>query len=161
MKKFWENYRIIILYCIFGTLTTLIDWIIFYFLKEAGFTATNKGFTICNAISFSASLIFSYITNKRIVYRNKESRPIYVFLETLKFVGGRIVSGAIEVFLPAPLSNYLCGITIGFGRYAVYLDRQWVAKIVASTLVVFINYFFGKWFVFKEPKDNKTEENNS
>lgn len=159
MKKFWLKYKVIVLYCIFGILTTLIDWFIFYFLKEAGLTKTNAGFTACNAVSFTVSMIFSYVTNKRIVYKSTETRPYYIFLETLKFAAGRVFSGAIEVFLPAPLSHYLEGITLRLGDWGLYLDRQWIAKIVVSSLVVFINYFFGKWFVFKDKKETDKEAN--
>lgn len=160
MKGFWNRNKVVILYCIFGTLTTLVDWIIFYFIKATGFTKTNYGFMLANAISFTSSVLFAYVTNKRYVFEGSEKRPLMVLKEAAIFFAGRMLSGLFEIFGPAPLSHYLGkGFKIPlWGGNVFHFDAQWMAKLIMSCFVVFINYFYGKWFVFKNHKREKLME---
>ena len=66
---------------------------------------------------------------------------------TIKFVGARLATGAIEI-LGLPLLYY-----IGM-KQSLFGVEGFMAKIVVSVVVVLLNYVFSKLFIFRIKKEN-------
>ena len=92
IKKHWE----IIIYLIFGGLTTLVDFLVYWpLLHWLRWPATAS-----NAVAWVAAVVFAFLTNKPFVFKSNDWRPKTFFPELGKFVGCRLASFALsEVFL--------------------------------------------------------------
>lgn len=127
MKKLTRE---VVLYLIFGTLTTLINILaysaLYYKLDIANLPA--------NIISWIISVFFAYITNKIWVF---ESRKKNYLSEAVVFFGCRGLTGILDVAL-----MYLA---------VDCLDYEGaVTKILVNIIVIILNYIFSKALVFKK-----------
>ena len=75
MIKIYQKYKEIILYLIFGVLTTLISLVTYYILVSA-ILNPDKAFELqlANIISWIVSVLFAYITNRRYVFESKKQK---------------------------------------------------------------------------------------
>lgn len=132
MKRFRELF----LYLLFGGLTTLVNFTAY------SLTVDHCGITLSNAIAWAAAVLFAFFTNKAYVFRSKASALGAVLRELAAFVGGRAVSGVLEIFLPGIL------VQLGLNQTAFGITGFW-AKAAVSVFVVVLNYFVSKFIVFK------------
>lgn len=137
IKDLFHQYREIIVYLIFGILTTLVDWLVDIPLhKFAGFPAIASA-----AVAWCAAVIFAFLTNKPIVFRSMDWSAEVVIPELLKFVGCRIGSGLFGIafmFLTVDLPG------MGNVIYFWFITHHMVMKIVSSVVVIIINYIGSK-----------------
>ena len=128
-----RKYRDAIVYIVFGGLTTLVNWLVYYpCLNLLSLSAS-----VSTMIAWAIAVVFAYLTNKPFVFRSNDWSLAAVLPEAAKFVGCRLGSGALEtgvMFVAVDLFH-------GNGNF-------W--KIPASVLVVILNYFAGKLVVFRE-----------
>ncbi|MBR6360783.1 MAG: GtrA family protein, partial [Clostridia bacterium] len=130
-KVFTEE---IILYIIFGALTTLVNFTATVLLKKFVFTAEQTGvFTLCNAIAWAVSVIFAFFTNKLFVFKSRSFAPAVFAKEFISFVAARILTGIMEIILPEALMKAGLDQTL-FGV------KGMVAKIAVSVFVIVLNY---------------------
>lgn len=165
MKKLWIKYKEIVMYIIFGVLTTLVNWLTYaivepplsralngdtVILTMAHFELTNATLAIflANLIAWVAGVLFAFITNKIWVFESKSWRPKVAFKEFWLFVLARLITGVLEWF-GVPLL-----VALGLNRPLFGVDG-FVAKILVSVIVVILNYVFSKLIIFKE---NRNEE---
>lgn len=120
----------IVLYIIFGVLTTLVN-IISYLLFAKIFGINNL---LSNIMAWGFSIVFAYITNRIYVFESKNENILYEFS---LFVMGRGLSGIVDSIL--------------FYTFVVWwmLDDV-ISKIVINIIVIILNYVFSKWIIFKE-----------
>lgn len=118
----------LILYVIFGILTTLVN-IIVYFV----FTRLGINYLISNILAWFLSVLFAYVTNRRWVFESKSSD---ILKECGLFFSGRIFSGVVDTGL-----MYLFIDILSIGDV--------ISKIVIQVIVVILNYIISKWIVFK------------
>lgn len=134
----YRKHREIIMYVIFGGLTTVVSfaiyWIFDSLLEFSGL--------VSNIISWIASVTFAYVTNKLFVFDSKDASFKKIVTEALSFYGCRLFSGAVETFF--------IWLTVDFLSF-----NSMLMKLVVSVFVVIANYFFSKIFVFKNT-ENKT-----
>lgn len=133
IKKLYARHKDVLLYLIFGVLTTGVNYIVYYPLYNiAGISAT------CSTIiAWFCAVIFAFLTNKPIVFSSTDWRIQTVLSELWKFFAGRVASGATETLI-----MYLA-------VEVAQLDGN-IVKLVASILVVIMNYFASKLFVFNK-----------
>lgn len=137
-------------YIFFGITTTLVNLLVFSIMKAAGATATDLGLTITNALAWVIAVIYAYITNKIWVFESKNREKKFVVREAGKFFAGRVFSGVFEILLPTPLTRlFKNGLTISLPGKEIFLDDQWVAKILVCGLVIILNFIISKLIVFK------------
>ncbi len=159
IKKLFDKYREIIMYLIFGVLTTLVAWVSYAIFTKvipeisfAGITIAHT--TSANVLSWICGVIFAYVTNKIWVFESKSWKPSVAFKELWQFVASRLITGFIEWF-GLPLL-----IHIGFD-YALFGVDGMLAKILVSVIVVILNYVFSKLLIFKgnkkDPNAHKDE----
>lgn len=132
-SKLFDKYRDIIVYFLFGVLTTLVNVIIYYVF----YNALSAAAAVSNIIAWVFAVVFAFFTNKPFVFKSKDwSREVAV-PEFFKFIGCRLGSGLIETLLLFVLVDVLR-----------YNGNLW--KLLISVLVVVLNYIFSKFIVFRK-----------
>ena len=137
IKSLFYKYREIIVYLIFGVLTTLVDWAVDIPLhKFAHFPAI-----VSATVAWIAAVAFAFFTNKPIVFRSLDWSARVVIPELLKFVGCRIGSGIFGIgfmFLTVDLTG------IGDTIYFWFITHHMAMKVVSSVFVIIFNYIGSK-----------------
>lgn len=138
IKKVLYKYKKLILYILFGGMTTILNWIVY-----AIGVKLQLGITISNILAWAIAVFFAFITNKLFVFESKILKIRVIFNEFIKFVGARILTGAIEIG-GLPLLYYL-----GMNQQLFGIDG-FIAKIMISIIVMVLNYVFSQVLVFKK-----------
>ena len=156
--KFREGF----LYLVFGGLTTVLSLAMFWAFKAAGCTKTDLGYTTVNAICWFSAVTFAYFTNRTWVFNSEAQGKKKVFAEAVKFYGGRVFTGIFEILLPVPIS-YMCGKGISFeiSGFEINLDEQWMSKFIVMAIIITMNYFVSKFFVFRKKKEKTQNSENT
>lgn len=133
----------VIMYIIFGVLTTLVNLIISFVLVGA----LKIDGSIASAIGIISSILFAYFTNRKWVF-NSQARGIKERLnEFWKFIAGRLVTMIIEQG----------GVMILYGALNMPFTP---VKLSLTIIVIILNYIFSKFFAFKtnnEETSNKED----
>ncbi len=133
IRALLAKYQDVISYLIFGVLTTVVNFLVYYPLTNIlGLDAT-----FSNVIAWAVSVAFAFVTNKPFVFKSHDWSAKVVVPELYKFVGTRVGSGALETVMIFLLVNLLRS------------DGN-VVKLVVSVLVVIINYVGSKLIVFRK-----------
>lgn len=133
IKKFMT--KELILYVVFGVLTTLVNVGTFYVLTN--FLHYNEN--IANIIAILLAVIFAYITNRKLVFNSKASSFSEIFFEICKFFSARFFTMVVEFFGFMLLFNIL------------HIPNL-ISKISITVLVIVLNFFLSKFFAFKNNK---------
>lgn len=154
IKDLFIKYKEIIIYVIFGVLTTVVSWGSYTVFVEV---LSMKVF-VGNLLSWICAIVFAYVTNKLWVFESKSWKPSVIGKEIVTFVASRGITGVIEI-LCVPLlaktgfDNIFYGIlekmNISIG--ILFTDGIY-SKIFLSVVVVILNYFFSKFIIFKNKK---------
>lgn len=131
IKKFFT--KEIILYAIFGVLTTLVNIVCFYILTK--FINLEENFS--NAISIIAAILFAYFTNRKFVFNSTATTAKEKLTEFVKFILGRAFSMIVE----------LVGFFLMFNIASI---DEFISKILISIIVIILNFFISKFFAFKK-----------
>lgn len=130
LQKFLS--REVIMYVIFGVLTTLVNLVISFVLVGA-FKIDGS---IASAIGIITSILFAYFTNRKWVF-NSQAKGIKEKLnEFWKFIAGRLVTMIIEQG----------GVMILYGGLNLPFTP---VKLSLTIIVIILNYIFSKFFAFK------------
>ena len=133
LKSILHKYYDVIVYLVFGVLTTLVNFLVYYpCLNVLHFSAA-----VSNAIAWVFAVAFAYVTNKLFVFGSHDWSAATVVPELTKFVGCRVGSGALET-----------GILFLVVDALHWNGNLW--KVITSVLVVVINYVASKLLVFKK-----------
>ena len=144
IKAFVKEHRQGVLYLVFGALTTLVS-----ILSFALFNALlgDDKYLVSNLISWVIAVIFAFFTNKHIVFASRSNDRKTLLSEGGKFLGARVISlGLEELILWLMLdilgmeSLLLLGVITG----------EVIAKVVATVVVVAVNYLISKFIIFKK-----------
>lgn len=147
MQKIWKkcvNYETIS-YIVCGVLTTLVDWVVFSVLNERW----QVDYRISTALAWLAAVLFAYVVNKLIVFRNFQFRPSHLWKEWWTFFAARACSGIMVMVLMIVLVDLLRWGEFYIGTLAAGL---YLAKAVVSVINLVANYIFSKLWIFKKPK---------
>ncbi len=127
----FEKYRMVIMYLIFGVLTTIINIISFDLLSEVLPTV------ISNIIAWLLSVIFAFFTNKYFVFDTDGDTQKTFVAQLISFFAARIISGVIDTGIVYVFIDIL-----GFNKTAV--------KILSNIFVIIFNYVASKLVIFKK-----------
>lgn len=142
MTELLKKYKSLILYVIFGGLTTVVDWSIsflLYYLWGDAIEATPILLHGANVIAWVAAVAFAYVTNRIWVFESKRRGFLPILGEIAAFAGGRVLTLILQEVIMGVFCTWL-----GFNEY--------LFKIVAAVLVVILNYFISKLLVFRKSK---------
>lgn len=129
IKKFCT--KEVILYLIFGVLTTLVNLVSFYILSKLIGWEEN----LSNFIAIVLAVLFAYVTNKNLVFHSEAKNMKDKFGEFCKFIAGRAVTMVVE----------FVGCWILF-KTAI---PEMISKLAVTVIVVVLNFFISKFFAFK------------
>lgn len=129
-----KKYRSELIYLVFGVLTTIVNYLVYFPCDRLLHTAW-----LSNSIAWVFAVLFAYLTNKPFVFESHDWSAKTVLSEFTKFVGTRIASlGAENLILLLTVD------ILGWNRIG------W--KLIASVLVVILNYIGSKLLVFRSEK---------
>lgn len=138
IKKLIEKYKELLLYLLFGGLTTLVSWGSYALFELGGLSVAGA-----NALSWVCAVLFAFFTNKLFVFASRSWRPLILLREAGEFFGARLVTGLLTM-AGVPLL-----MRIGLDQSIFGVDGM-VAKIAMSVLEVLLNYIVSKLVIFKK-----------
>ena len=149
IKALFEKHRELILYLVFGVLTTLVNFIVFWLME---LILGKELYLISNAIAWVAAVVFAYVTNKLFVFESKSWSRAALLSEIPEFLGARVFSFLIEeagMWLFVDLIGFAA---ISFTLFGITVTGTLIAKAILAVIVVILNYFFSKFIIFKNKK---------
>ena len=125
----------IFLYLLFGFLTTLVNYLVYLPLLNAGTVAA----ALASVVAWCVAVIFAFVTNKNFVFKSKNWSCAIVVPEFFSFSAARVISLIVE--------SVIIYITVDLLAYnGVYM------KIATSIIVVILNYIASKMMVFNKKR---------
>lgn len=129
MKELYLKYKEIIMYLIFGVLTTVVNIGVYYIMADV----MHIHYMVSNIAAWFLSVLFAYITNRKYVF---ESRSSEILKEMISFFGARLATGIMDmVFM---------WIFVG-----LQIIPDFIAKVITNIFVIIANYVLSKLVVFK------------
>lgn len=143
IKKLLLQYREVLLYLIFGGLTTVVDWglsfLLYHFWGEA-IEANAILIHGANVIAWAAAVLFAFVTNRIWVFKSDKKGLLPILGELGSFAGGRVMTLLLQEAI-----------------FVIFFDimgiNEFLVKIIAAVLVIILNYVISKLFVFRKKKD--------
>ena len=142
--------REIMLYLVFGILTTLVNLLVYGGLillvppkqvlaaRILWFSAPLYWLYIASVSAWVVAVSFAYVGNKLFVFKSKGLARRQLVQEALSFFGARVLS--LLLFDLAGLSLLI----------EVFGMNEFAAKVVMNILVILFNYFASKLVIFKK-----------
>ncbi len=152
MKKIKElilKYKELIIYVIFGGLTTVVNLVVF---TVSGMALGDERYLISNVIAWFAAVIFAYITNKLWVFESKSWDVKVLLKEIPSFFAARVLSLAIEEVGLFVFVDLLSFKDISLKILSFEIGGELIAKATLAVVVVVLNYVFSKLVIFKKKK---------
>ena len=128
-----KKYREVILYLIFGVLTTLANLISYFLLTDVA----GVNYLFSNVLAWVLSVLFAYGTNRVWVFQSQAKGTAAILKEMVSFFGARLFSGGLDMGI-----MFVCVSLIGL--------PDGVIKILSNILVIVLNYLFSKLWIFKK-----------
>lgn len=128
-----KNYKSIVLYLIFGALTTLVNVAVYYLC----YNIAQIGNVASVIIAWVLSVAFAYITNKLFVFESRSFEKSVFIPEVLSFVGCRVLTGALDVAIMYIAVDLLSGNSL-------------IWKVLSNIIVIILNFIASKILIFKK-----------
>lgn len=168
IKALWTKHREVLMYLIFGVMTTVVGWSVYYavllggraiFEIPAGETTSARYFvlyTVAQIIQWVCAVLFAFFTNRAWVFTDAD-KSTSLWKQLVPFAGGRVVTLGLDyvitigltlglgALIPAWTSAQMFGKTVNLCELA--------SKLVAAVVVIICNYVISKLFVFKKKKE--------
>lgn len=168
MKQLFQKYREIIMYLIFGVLTTVVGMGTYFAIMlgaeqiwgEMMQSETHAGYLAvyfaAQIIQWVAAVLFAFFTNRKWVFTEADRSEGTMGRQLVLFSGSRVLSLALDIAVTYGLTLLLAlwiktpPVVLGFS-----LTPGVIAKVVAAVLVIVANYVLSKLFVFKSKKKDQ------
>ena len=169
IKNLCEKHREILLYLIFGVLTTFVGWGVYFgvlwiwkgvFSLPVEDTTSSMyilGYTIAQVVQWIAAVLFAFFTNKKWVFTDADKNTSTVKQLGI-FAGGRVLTFLIDLFgtilIAIAVAKLIPALTS-----VTFIGREWNlaeigAKLFVAVVVLVSNYVISKLLVFKKSKKN-------
>lgn len=119
-------------YIFFGVLSLLFNIWVFKFLLFCGID-----YRLANLITLILLKIFVFITNKLYVFKTSARDILSIFREFVRFLAARILTNLIDFF----------GLIL---LVEICKRAPFYSKIFLAIVVIILNFFFSKLFVFRK-----------
>ncbi len=133
IKAFAEKYRELASYLFWGVMTTLVNYAAYFICTKA----LGINYLASNAVAWVAAVVFAFWVNKVYVFRSEKRDAKTMAREIASFVSARVFSGVLET-----------GMLFLFVEGMHFNDS--VIKVIASVLVVIMNYILSKLIIFRK-----------
>ena len=141
-----ERFRELFFYGVVGLITTAVNWGVYTLVSRL--SASLLGIPVENAIliavstviGWAASVAFAFWANKKYVFRSPGWDIFTLKRELPEFITARLLS---------------LGFDAAFVELAVHLAgmNDLAAKLIANIIVIILNYFASKFWIFRKRKD--------
>jgi putative flippase GtrA len=132
MIDYIKKYKEVLLYLIFGVLTTIINIVTYGLFKNL----LNIDYMVSNIIAWCLAVAFAYITNRIYVFNSKKNSNKDIIKEIILFITVRISSLVIDVL-------------IMYVGVSILEFNDMLIKVLANVIVIIVNYIMSKLVVFK------------
>lgn len=154
IKDFLKKHRQIILYIVFGALTTLVNYVVYFLCKAVGIR-----YEIATVISWICAVLFAFVTNKLFVFESKSSKTKTVAKEITLFFGGRLFSLALELLIMKIGMDIIHADRLTLTAFGKVLPLgEFLIKTVAQITVLVTNFILSKFLIFKNKKGGEKSE---
>lgn len=166
------------MYLIFGVLTTLVGWIVYFtvFWAWKGIFSVSEGdttnamyfvgYTVAQVIQWICAVLFAFFTNRKWVFTSAD-KNVSIIKQLFVFAGGRLATFGLDyvvTYFGAMALTAIFPALVAFEIFGKSINlNDVISKVIAAIIVIIGNYVFGKIFVFKNKKNNSepgSEEKN-
>lgn len=133
MAELIKKYRGLLLYGIFGVLTTLINLAVYYICYEKS-GIPNIPSTV---IAWVVAVAFAFVTNKIWVFDSKSMDVKTLLYEATTFVGCRLATGVFEL-------------VVMYVTVDLLQVNGMLMKLIVNVVVIVLNYVASKLVIFKK-----------
>lgn len=140
IRKIWklivclyERFREFFCYGIFGVITTIVNFAVFWVLSDV----LGVYYMIANVIAWVIAVAVAFVTNKLWVFESKNWKSTIWIPECIGFVTARLATGLLDMGL-----MYLMVSIIGMPKMC--------AKLISDVVVTIGNYVLSKLLVFRK-----------
>lgn len=137
MEQFFIKYKELILYTIFGFITTFINICIFSVLYQS----CSFPLLFANSAAWAAAFLFSLLSNKLWVFGSKNWKSRAALKEFLGFLLARLSTFLLDTAVMWFLVDVL-------GVYGVF------SKAVSNVIMILLNYIASKFWIFRAGKES-------
>ena len=133
IKQLLIKYQDLLLYGIFGVLTTLVNIVSYWLMAHP----LGMGTMVSTVLAWVFSVLFAYFTNRKWVFHSKATGTQAIVKEIVSFFACRIATGVVDwacMFLFVEVLSF----------------NDVIIKILANVLVIILNYVASKLIVFKQ-----------
>lgn len=163
--RIYEKYREIINYLFFGVITTVVAMGIYFLVIYIGkqyMSDTDPMFyyvrLTAQVFNWISGVLVAFFTNRKWVFKDYEKGIKAAWNQFLGFCVSRLGTLGLDMAVTFGLVFVL--LNSGYQSWRVPLigweiSADFIAKLVASILVVITNYVISKLFIFKKKKAGK------
>lgn len=133
IKNLMTQYQDVILYIIFGVLTTVVNIIVFTLF----YNFLHSGHNIAYVVAWFFAVLFAYLTNRTWVFHSTHTHRAAIVKEIWQFYVARLLTGVIGYFI------------LIFGVDLLRQDAN-IWNIIQNVFVIIANYILSKLIIFKK-----------
>lgn len=136
--KLWKKYQDLILYALFGGLTTLVNTGVYWLCAHP----LGMPVVPSSVAAWFMAVLFAYLTNRKWVFHSEAATPGEIAREVFSFFLCRLATGVLDWVL-----------------MWLFVDQfRWndmIVKVAVNVLVILLNYIASKLLIFrhKTPRD--------
>lgn len=142
IKALLKKDRAVLLYLVFGVMTTAVDWgisFLLYYLWGDAIEQAELLVHVADAIAWVCAVLFAFTTNRIWVFESDRHGLLPILAELSAFAGGRVVTFLLQEGIMF-LGSTILGVT------------PYLMRVAAAVVVVILNYFISKIIVFRRSK---------
>lgn len=132
MRELLTKYRGLILYGVFGVLTTAVNMASYYLC----FDVLSIPNLLSTAVAWLFAVLFAFVTNKLWVFESKTWGGVWM-RELVSFFSCRAATGVLDMAI----------MYIAVDRLA---QNEMLWKLLSNVIVIVLNYIASKWLIFKK-----------
>ncbi len=133
IEQFYQKYRQLLLYLLFGVCTTIINTIAYGVLYET--LAINN--VLSTIIAWLLAVLFAFITNKIFVFQSENTDATGTIKELVSFFSCRLLTGLLDVAIMVVAVDCMNGNSLFW-------------KLISNVIVTIINYVASRLLIFKQ-----------
>ena len=154
IKELIKKYKQYILYLLFGGMTTLVNYVVYFLCKHIGFD-----YKLSTVFSWCCAVLFAFVTNKLFVFESKKKETKTVLKEIVMFFGGRIFSLSLELLIMKIGIDLLHADNLTFEAFGAVLPLgEFITKTVSQAVAVVTNFLLSKFLIFRKKKGGEKDE---
>lgn len=153
MVSFYKKYKELILYIVFGVLTTLVNIVVYWLMYDKSHMSN----VLSTVTAWILSVLFAYITNKLFVFESKSFAARLLLAEMGSFFLCRLLTGLMDLGI---MYLFVDMDITGFANtfFTIHIANSWeftvsfaiVVKVASNVLVVILNYIASRLLIFKK-----------